>query len=175
MGWGSTLARIGGYLGYAVPGIGPVLGQITSGIGEGIAQGIDNKGALDKQQAQLQAGTDKAARTAGDVYAQQRADTQNLFGQPYQTLGGLMGLNIAPIGAPMGNVPTTAAPTGHPAGLQPATQPLQVWPGVPGTPSDLVPFRPGESPATLAQLNQLSSGGAQARSASSYGRGRAVV
>lgn len=146
-------------------------------LGADIFRGINAKSALKDAQKTEQAATQQALKsqqaalqTAGDVYKQQRADTQNLAGQSFQTLGGLMGMNIAPIGAPTGAVPSTASPTGMPTGLVPASQtrPLQVNdPWVGGTPSDLVPYR---GAPTLQQIAAL---GRKQQSASSYGKARA--
>ncbi len=165
MGWGEWAARIGGYA------LAPWTGGASIAIGEGIAQGLHSKDAVKDATATQQAATNQAVdkqqtalRTAGDVYGQQRQDTQNLAGIPYQTLGGLMGLNIPSIGAPMGNVPTTANPSGRPRGLMPADQvaPMSVQPGN-------YDYAPGFTGQTLAQLVDWSNN-AKNKTGSSYKR-----
>ncbi len=165
MGWGEWVARIGGYV------AAPFTGGASIPIGEGIAQGLHNNDAIKQadqtQQAATQQATQaqqRAMQTAGDVYGQQRQDTQNLAVAPYQTLGSLMGINIPSLGAPMGNVPTTASPSGRKPGLNPADQvaPMSVQPGD-------YNFAPGFSGQTLAQLVNWQNK-AKANSASSYKR-----
>lgn len=51
---------------------------------------------------------DAGLRRAGDIYNQQRSDFQNLAGTPYGTLGGLLGMNIQPVG-PLGGIGTPPA------------------------------------------------------------------
>lgn len=146
-----------------------------------LVRGITANSALNKANKQQQEATDKALKinqgaleTAGNVYQQQRQDTQNLANIPYQTLGNLMGITIPDIG-PASNVVTSASPTGNPTGLVPASQtrPLGVnepWQGpAAGAPT---PFRPGQDAATLAQINALPAN-RQATSRSGYDPRRA--
>ena len=178
MGWGEWAARIGGYV------AAPFTGGASIAIGEGIAQGLHNKGAVDKADATQQAATQqglqqqqRALQTAGDVYGQQRADTQNLAGQSFQTLGGLMGMNIQPIGPPVGAMPSTASPTGMPTGLVAAnqTRPLGVndpWVGAP--PGAPTPYRgPALDATTLGQLAAATPAARQQTSRSGYDPRRA--
>lgn len=168
MSWTSWIPRIAGYV------AAPFTGGVSIPIGEGIAQGVTAHDAINKADATQQAGTaqamapqQQATRASGDAYTQQRADTQNLFGQPYQTLGSLMGLNIAPIGAPMGSVPTSNNPNGGPASFR-VGGPLTVQPGnwtpTPGAP---LPFKDGEL-TTLAQLAAATPSNRKLTSQSSY-------
>jgi hypothetical protein len=170
MSWSSWIPRI---VGYAAA---PFTGGASIAIGEGIAQGIGNKQALDKAKGEQQAATLEAQKqqqlanmASGDTLTQQRADAQNLFGQPYQTLGGLLGMNIAPIGAPTGTVMTSAAPTGMPAGLVTGRTP-QVQPAwMPQTPSDL--SGGGLRGGTLASLAmQATPANAKSKAQSGYAR-----
>src|SRR6185295_11476013 len=91
----------------------------------------------------------KAQQAAGDVYNQQRADFQNMAGQPFQTLGGLLGMNIAPVGPANGRVVSTAQPMGVPQGLN-ANVPMETpYPGRPGAPTlELTPVPRGTVPDT---------------------------
>ena len=168
MAWKEWAARIGGYA------AAPWTGGASIAIGEGLAQGFKANDAIndakDTQEAATQQGLQRqqsALQTAGDVYGQQRADTQNLAGQPYQTLGSLMGMNIAPIGAPAGNVPMTPPPT-YVRSAQPPI--LQTDPGMASaamTPYPTMAAAPAEA-ATLKQLADLA--GRQKKSTSGYGR-----
>ncbi len=169
MGWGEWAARIGGYA------LAPFTGGASVPIGEGIAQGLHSNAAVKDATATQQAATQQAVgqqqsalRTAGDVYGQQRQDTQNLAGIPYQTLGGLMGMNIPAIGPAAGNVPSTASPMGFQRGLVPASEapPLGVQQG-----NFLLPAgAPQGMPTTLAQLAALAPATAKAKSTSGYKR-----
>lgn len=164
MSWKSWIPRIAGY------GLAPFTGGASIAIGEGIAQGIGNSEAINTANQQQQAATQQAQRIGGDVYTQQRADAQNLFGQPYQTLGGLLGMNIAPIGAPGGQVQTTANPAGFPRGLV-ENSPPQIRPGIkPGSINTGLTPLPVQTAATLNDLRKLAS---KSKSTSGYAKARA--
>jgi hypothetical protein len=180
--WTSWIPRIAGYA------LAPLTGGASIPIGEAISQGIGNKQAVDKATGQQQTATNvaqakeqNALMAEGDVYNQQRSDMQNLFGQGYQTLGGLMGMNIAPIGPAQGMIPST--PTGEPgSGL--GKYPLNL-PGV--NPPSGPPLTPAPTSAqtrltnapqlmasglTLKQLQSLTTGRGKL-SDSSYAKARA--
>jgi hypothetical protein len=94
MGWGSWALRLGGYA------LAPWTGGASALAGEAVAQGMENRGAIDDANADQQAATDRALdlQRGAQRTHQQRADTNNLFGTPYRTLGSLMGIDIQPIG-----------------------------------------------------------------------------
>ncbi len=154
-GWRAWLPKVQQFL--------PVVGDVV--------RGVTANSALNNAQASQQAATDaamarndQANQRIGDVYQQQRQDTQNLANVPYQTLGSLMGMNIANIGPATGNIPTTVNPTGRPRGLMPADQvaPMSVQPGN-------YDFAPGFTGQTLAQLVDWQKN-AKAKTSSSYKR-----
>ena len=165
MAWKEWAARIGGYA------LAPYTGGASIAIGEGIAQGLHNNEAIKEADATTQAATQQgvqaqqgALQRAGDVYTQQRQDTQNLANAPYQTLGSLMGINIPSLGAPAGNVPTSNDPTGWGVGLHPRQpgEPLTVQPGN-------YDFAPGFTGQTLAGLVNWQNA-AKAKTGSAYKR-----
>jgi hypothetical protein len=182
----SAAAPVAGWQAPAAGGIEKWAPRILAAaqLGAPIAEGIIGHNAINAANKASQQATNQALqinaqahRTAGDVYNQQRADTQNLFGQGYQTLGGLLGMNIAPIG-PMAGIQTSANPSGAGTGLHSGS------PQTPGSygpliPSDLTPAAPGAqlakqvgipaSSLTLAQLQALATANSK-RTASSYGR-----
>lgn len=199
---GGSSAIPGGYAASAPSAASPVAGWTapasTAGkwtdrilaaaqLGAPIAEGIIGHNAINKAQQASQQATNQALginaqahRTAGDIYQQQRADFQNLFGQGYGTLGSLLGINIAPTG-PAANIQTTANPSGAGTGLHPGS------PQTPGAygpliPSDLTPAAPGaqlasqvgipQAALTLRQLQNLAVGRGK-RTDSSYGKARA--
>jgi len=99
MGWEEWAARIGGYA------LAPFTGGASAIVGEGIAQGLRGKDAINQAQQAQQQATDDAMRrndhalgVSGDIYNQQRADMNQLFMPGYQTLGSLMGIPVASIG-----------------------------------------------------------------------------
>lgn len=145
-------------------------------VGAQVVGGLSNRSALKAAKSEQQAGTaaatqiqNEALQRSGDIYNQQRADTQNLFGQPFQTLGGLMGLNIAPIGPANVRMPTSAQPTGVPDGLNPNVPITAPYPGKPGAADPLVGV-PVTAGATLKELAAL---GSRRKSQTSYGSGAA--
>jgi len=152
----------------------------------GIVQGVQNSKAIDKANQEQKAATQaamqiqqQAQQRAGDVYQQQRADTQNLFGQPYQTLGGLLGMNIAPIGPANGRIPTSAQPAGVPAALAPNVPMQAPYPGSPsngqplqGAPIGLWQNGPSGVPAATT-LRALADVASRSKSSSSYSDGTA--
>lgn len=191
----AELAALGGNAGMVAGGSAPALAGLGAGAGAAAASGgwaswipklatvgaqlyggINTNKALKNAQAQQQAGTaaataiqNQALQRSGDIYNQQRADTQNLFGQPFQTLGGLMGLNIAPIGPANGRIPTSTQPTGEPTGLNPNVPMTEPYPGKPGAADPLVGV-PVTAGMTLKELAAL---GSRKKSQTSYGSGAA--
>lgn len=194
----SELAALGGNAGAVTGGAAPALTGLGAGaaggggwaswlpklatVGAQVYGGLNTRSALKQAQEQQQAGTqaamqiqNQALNRAGDIYNQQRADTQNLFGQPYQTLGGLIGLNIAPIGPANGRIPTSAQPTGVPTGLNPNVPLTEPYPGAPAAAEPLVglPIDALATPQAGMTLKELAALGSRRKSQTSYGSGAA--
>lgn len=125
--------------------------------------------ATNKANAAEQAATNRAldankaaAKVAGNVYLQQRQDLQNQWGNPYQTLGQMMGLSIPQIGSGANVVNASipgALPAGNgvPSGINPAVD----GPNPAVTPSNPMGLGPGltvgtvKKPRTLAELQAM--------------------
>ncbi|HEX2594698.1 MAG TPA: hypothetical protein VHL34_24560 [Rhizomicrobium sp.] len=149
MSWKAWVPRIAGYA------LAPWTGGASIAIGEGIAQGVSSNEAVDKANAQQQAGTDaamaeqrRASGIASDVYQQQRNDLapyRDMGGQAASTLGGLLGFAPTAPAAPM--AVNRAVPSGLTANAAP--------PATERHPSSTGVMTGGMAgPRTLAQFGQ---------------------
>lgn len=159
MSWGSWLTRIGGYV------AAPFTGGASVAITEPIAAAMEASGAIKDANQEQKLATEKANRISADIYNQQRADYDSQSGVPYRTLGSLMGLDIAPLGAP------SMVREARPPGLYPGGQMSVPTPSAtPGPwPSPLTPYNPPPT-ATLKDLQQF---GRKRQSGSTYQKARA--